>query len=170
MSPPGVKKDDPILQFFGDYRFLSNFWIAPLVWEGVLWPSSEHAYQAAKCLDRSLWPLFIDMRVAAVKHAGRGSFKVKQPDETFIEYKFDLREDWEDVKFEIMYDIVHAKFDQNPDLKQKLLDTGNAHLEEGNHWNDRIWGVCPAGSGNGKNWLGEILMDIRREFQLGFET
>src|SRR4051794_10492805 len=36
--------------FQGEYRFLSNFWPAEVVYEGVTYPSVEHAYQAAKTL------------------------------------------------------------------------------------------------------------------------
>lgn len=157
-----------ILQFFGEYRFLSNFWMAKIKWEGIVWPSTEHAYQAAKCEDRSLWPLFLKMSVVEVKRAGRGSFKVLVDDEIdpyYTEYKFDLRPDWEEVKVSIMHELVLAKFTQNPDLAEKLLTTGDAHLEEGNHWGDKIWGVCPAGSGNGKNYLGRILMLVRSQLR-----
>ena len=63
-----------------------------------------------------------------------------------------------------MHDIVREKFMQNIDLMEKLLATGNAPLQEGNWWGDRYWGVSPAGSGNGKNKLGKILEDVRKEF------
>ena len=77
----------------------------------------------------------------------------------------DMRPDWDDVRLNIMYDIVLAKFAQNPHLAEKLLATGDAELEEGNTWNDRFWGVCPPGSGDGENHLGKTLMRIRAEFK-----
>lgn len=140
---------DSILTFFGKYRFLSNFYPAEFVWDRIIWPSSEHAYVAAKTLDR-------EERLKISRMEGKGVIKR-------YGRQIDLRPDWEEVKYDIMLEIVRAKFSQNPDLKEKLLATGNAHLEEGNHWKDRIWGVCPPGSGNGKNYLGKILMQVREE-------
>ena len=68
-----------------------------------------------------------------------------------------LRSDWEDVKFDVMKEIVILKF-INPNLKEKLLATKDAELIEGNTWNDRCWGVC---DGVGQNNLGRILMEVR---------
>jgi ribA/ribD-fused uncharacterized protein len=142
---------ESILTFFGEYRFLSNFYPAELVWDNIVWSSSEHAYVAAKTNDRKL-------RLEISKMAGKGVVKK-------FGQRLPLRPDWEEVKYDIMLEIVRAKFTQNPDLKAKLLATGDAHLEEGNTWNDRTWGVCPPGSGNGKNWLGKILMQVRKELK-----
>lgn len=140
-----------IATFFGKYRFLSNFYPAEFVWDNIVWPSSEHAYVAAKTLDR-------DLRLQISKMDGKG--QVKRFGKTI-----DLRPDWEEVKVDIMREIVRVKFSQNPDLKQQLLDTGDAELEEGNTWGDRVWGVCPPNSGHGRNELGKILMQLRKEFR-----
>ena len=61
-----------------------------------------------------------------------------------------------------MLNVVRAKFDQHPDLAQKLLETGDEELVEGNTWGDRYWGVC---GGKGKNMLGKILMRVREELR-----
>lgn len=61
-----------------------------------------------------------------------------------------------------MTEVVEAKFTYNPNLKQMLLDTGDAELVEGNTWNDKYWGVC---KGVGQNKLGKILMMLREEFK-----
>jgi ribA/ribD-fused uncharacterized protein len=142
---------EPILTFFGEHRFLSNFFVAELVWDNIVWPSSEHAYQAAKTLDRSE-----RIRISQLKTPGAA----KKCGKTI-----QLRPDWEAVKVEIMYEIVLAKFSQNPELHDRLLATGDAHLEEGNSWHDRTWGVCPVGSGQGLNYLGVILMAVREELR-----
>jgi ribA/ribD-fused uncharacterized protein len=71
-----------------------------------------------------------------------------------------LRHDWEKVKEEYMYQIVKAKFIQNPAIADALLETGNALLIEGNTWGDTIWGMC---NGRGQNKLGKILMRVRSE-------
>ena len=74
-----------------------------------------------------------------------------------------LRDDWEEVKDQIMYEIVLNKFSQNEELRKKLIATGDEYLEEGNTWHDTYWGVC---NGKGKNKLGKILMQVREELKL----
>lgn len=79
--------------------------------------------------------------------------------------KVHLRQDWEDAKVRIMYEICLAKFSQHPKLKERLLVTGNAFIEEDNDWCDTEWGVC---NGYGKNRLGKILMLVRRDLQFEY--
>lgn len=141
------RRDPPVTGFFGEHRFLSNFHIAPILWEGVTYPSTEHAYQAAKSLD-----VQERKRIAALgtpKEARRAGQKVK------------LRPDWDRVKLQVMEEICRLKF-QHPDLRERLLATGDSYLEETNWWRDRYWGVC---EGTGQNQLGKLLMRIRKELQ-----
>lgn len=140
----------PIQTFDGENQFLSNFYPAPLTYEGHRWADSETAYQAMKSSDPE-----IHRQMSQLRHPGKAKRFGKH---------LTLRSDWEFIKVEVMTEIVTAKFDQNPDLKRKLLLTGFAHLEEGNTWNDRTWGVYPPGSGNGKNYLGVILMKLRERY------
>ena len=60
-----------------------------------------------------------------------------------------------------MYKCLRSKFSA-PELREKLLDTGDAELIEGNWWNDTTWGVC---NGVGENRLGKLLMQIRAEIK-----
>jgi ribA/ribD-fused uncharacterized protein len=139
-----------ITSFFGEYRFLSNFYDAPLHYEGRDWPHSEAAYQAMKSLDPK-----DHEHLANVRQPGHAKKYGK-----YIQ----VRPDWEFIKVEIMTEIVKAKFDQNPELKRKLLLTGYAKIEEGNDWGDVTWGISPPGSGIGKNYLGVILMKLREDY------
>ena len=133
-----------ILSFSGEFGFLSNFHFSPFHWDGVDWSTVEHAFQAAKTLDPEQRQAMAQIPTPGdVKKAGRS---------------LSLRSDWEDVKYGIMAEVVYEKFRQNPTLRAKLLATGNAHLEEGNHHGDRIWGTV---DGEGTNWLGKILMEVR---------
>jgi predicted NAD-dependent protein-ADP-ribosyltransferase YbiA (DUF1768 family) len=43
-----------------------------------------------------------------------------------------------------------------------LLETGDAELIEGNDWGDTFWGVC---GGKGNNFLGKLLMEVRKELR-----
>jgi N-glycosidase YbiA len=140
----------PILEFTGENHFLSNFFPASFAWRGKLWATSEHAYQAAKSLDPEVQErIRLLPSPGATKRAGK---------------VIALRPDWEQVKVDIMLEIVFEKFRQNPQLIALLLATGDAELIEGNWWHDRFWGVCPVGSSKGRNELGKILMDIRAAF------
>lgn len=78
-------------------------------------------------------------------------------------YKVKLQENWEDIKIDVMYQIVLAKFSQNEFLKQKLIATGREWLEEGNTWGDRTWGTV---DGIGNNYLGKVLMAVRSVLML----
>lgn len=139
-----------ILEFQGRHRFLSNFYECNLEWDGIKWTSSEAAYQAAKTLDRNKRLEFVNLSPSETKRKGKAVV---------------LRSDWEEVKIEIMAEILFAKFEANPQLKKMLIETGDAHLEEGNNWHDRFWGVCPPGSKTGKNHLGRLLMELRDLYQ-----
>jgi ribA/ribD-fused uncharacterized protein len=140
-----IQNDHVVKGFFGHYRFLSNFEVGDVVYEGVKYPSSENAYQAAKSLDPEIRKQFLNITPSESKKLGR---------------KIEYRTDWEEVKYKVMYDIVYDKFWRNPYLREMLIETGERYLEETNHWKDQIWGVC---NGVGTNWLGKILMDVRTE-------
>lgn len=132
-----------ISEFRGEYYFLSNFYSAPVTYNGMCFENNEAAFQAAKCPERMTE--FCRLNPSEAKRLGR---RVK------------LRGDWEAVKDTVMYEICKAKFSQNPDLADKLVATKDAELIEGNTWGDRIWGVC---DGVGENRLGKILMRVRAE-------
>lgn len=74
-----------------------------------------------------------------------------------------MRSDWEDIKVSIMSDLIAQKFTSNNRLGELLLNTGDAILIEGNHWNDTFWGVC---NNVGKNMLGKLLMQRRKEIKV----
>ena len=133
--------------FHGEYRFLSNFWNAPVTYEGITYLNNEAAFQAAKVLDNKERETFAGLQANEAKKLGR---------------RVQLRPDWEEVKNQVMYDVCLAKFTQNVDLRAKLLSTGDEELVEGNTWGDTCWGVC---RGVGENRLGKILMQIREEFR-----
>jgi N-glycosidase YbiA len=143
-----VSHSPPINSFQGKYRFLSNFYPATIEFEGLTYPDVEHAYQSAKTLDMSE-----RRRIAALptpaeaKHEGES---------------FSPREDWPQIKYQVMLTCVRYKFTHHPELARQLLATGNAYLEEGNTWHDEIWGVY---QGRGTNWLGKILMQVRGELR-----
>ena len=132
--------------FNKEFRFLSNFYPAVVEYDGLEYSSTEHAYQAAKTLD------------AAERRRIRES--QKPGDAKRLGKQVKMRTDWEQIKIGVMRDLVRQKFTKHKELKEKLLATGDAYIEETNTWNDTFWGVC---KGKGHNWLGKILMEIRNE-------
>ena len=134
--------------FRGIYRFLSNFYPCQVKYEGIVYPSSEHAYQAAKTSSQAK-----KLGISEYKTA----FKAK-----CVGHKLQLRKNWESAKESIMFEILCCKFEQNSNLRKRLLDTNNAFLVEGNSWGDTYWGVC---NGVGKNRLGKLLMRVRRRLR-----
>ena len=134
--------------FRGKYYFLSNFYPAQFTYNEVTYLNAEAAFQAQKVFSKEEQLLFANLLPSEAKRLGR---------------RVNLRPDWDRVKDQIMYEVVKAKFEQNPDLRAKLLATGYVYLEEGNTWGDRYWGVDA--NGVGLNKLGHILMQVRRELQ-----
>lgn len=131
--------------FRGKYFFLSNFYPCRIEYDGLVYQNAEAAYQAQKELDFEKRKSYQLLNPYDAKRCGRSA---------------NLRPDWEDVKDSIMYEIILAKFQQNPDLKWLLIDVVDPIVEE-NTWNDTYWGVC---RGKGLNKLGEILTMVRQIF------
>lgn len=136
-------------RFSGEYRFLSNFFSVKIDFAGIVYPSIEHAYQAMKTLHVPTREF-----ISTIDTAGMA----KQYGKTL-----NLRNDWEDVKLQIMLDLLMIKFSK-PTFKLRLLQTGDALLVEGNTWGDTFWGVC---RGVGHNHLGKHLMHVREILKNG---
>lgn len=136
---------EQITRFVGQYAFLNNFYVATFYHNKISYKTVEHAYQALKTLDQQQQQLIINAKTPQIaKQLGRLVM---------------LREDWNDIKTNIMKQLIHEKFN-NPLIEQLLLDTKNAELINNNLWHDTFWGVY---NGVGKNMLGILLMQEREE-------
>jgi len=151
-----METDNLIYGFQGPHRFLSNFWPVPhgIVFDNVIYPTVEHAYQAGKTLDpRQRRAILNASTPGEAKQIGR-RMEITQPD-------------WEDWKLFHMEALVRSKFLAGTKLGAQLLRTGGAKLVEANTWGDRFWGKC---HGTGKNHLGEILMEVRDDLRIQYTT
>ena len=143
-----------ITSFKDDHRFLSNFYQSPVTVKGLTYPNAEAAFQAQKCEkeeDKVKYTLVKNPVVA--KRMGK-----KEPN---------LPENWRELSYGIMLEVVRAKFSL-PEMKEKLLATGDAELAEGNNHHDNLWGdcACPRCTAKvGQNRLGKILMQVRKELR-----
>lgn len=138
-----------INSFHGKYAFLSNAYPVPVKCVGITFQNAEAAYQALKYTDQEIREQFCDLDAREAKLFGRE-----------LEQKPDWDE-WNQKKVDIMLSVVYAKFDQNPELQEKLLETGNAILVQGGLKNDLFWGVSTE-TGTGENYMGAILMHVRK--------
>lgn len=159
----GIRPSDSDISwiFTGKWSILDNFALTPVlvnIGHGMkLYPTSEHAFAAAKADspgDAELIRLCQNPGVA--KAMGR---------------RVPLRPDWEQVKFEVMWHVLKAKFDQHAEACEVLLATKERLIYEGNTWEDRVWGIVERPGArhlwDGRNALGVQLMEIRGMLQRG---
>lgn len=134
------------------YGEFSNFWREPMAFEGKIWPSSEHAFQAAKFAGTE-WEEEVRKCGTPMEAATMGRRR-----------DLPMVSNWNDIRDDVMYKVVKAKFTQSEKLKAVLLDTGTQELIE-HTVNDSYW--ADGGDGSGKNMLGIILMKVREEIRNG---
>lgn len=139
-----------ITEFQNEYRWLSNFAPVKIKIDGIEFPSIEHAYMSAKSDDIE-WKKF-----CSNSNNTAGDVKRKSRNIT-------LKDDWNNIKLDVMKECVNQKFSQEP-YRTKLLETKTQHIQEGNRWNDKFWGVCLKTS-KGENHLGKLIMKVRSELQ-----
>ena len=147
-----------MIKFYGKQSPFSNFHYVEFEYKGYKVKSSEQAFMLEKALmfDKSMVKPILDAtNPVNIKKLGR---KVKNYDET----------KWNEVRYGVMVDILHAKFSVEP-LKSELLGTGDEFIVEASP-TDKIWGAGIAIGDSrlnypkyysGKNLLGQALMDVR---------
>jgi len=147
-----LNKPQKIKEFRGEYSWLSNFAPCEFEYQGIMYSSTEHFYQA--------WKFSAEERprIAALATAALAKEEGK---------KAELCWDWSTVKLEVMKVALEEKF-KIPKFKNLLLSTGNATLVEGNWWHDNFWGDCYCPKCKGKpgiNFLGKMIMAIRNTYK-----
>lgn len=136
---------DVISSFKGEYDFLNNRYGCSFMWQGIRYNNVESAFHASKYTDES------ERKILSRMSADKAVKKSMD---------FTPSAEWEDCKLNIMESILLAKFDQNPSLKKRLIETDNRILINGNNKHETYWGV-DLYSWKGENHLGKILMTIR---------
>ena len=146
-----VHNENEIRGFFGPYLFLSNFWPARVMLDGVEYGSVEVAFQAAKWQPQDREYFLTCTEKDSIAHNRENNPNLY------------TAEQWDAIKVEVMRGLVKQKFDKNlnPDNYAKLIETGDKFLEEKNWWGDIFWGVDL--NGEGRNNLGKILMEVRSQ-------
>jgi ribA/ribD-fused uncharacterized protein len=132
----------------------SNLHRRPFEFEGHIYPTAEHAYQAGKARKKEVrdW-LMAAPSPALLAMAAHGL------------YYWDITPGWSTSKFARMKAVLLAKFSQHTDLGEALLRTGQARLVESatvDNTVNRLWGEV---NGVGQNMLGILLMEVRDEIR-----
>jgi len=136
------------------YGAFSNLFRRPMEFEGRVYPTAEHAYQAGKARKDEVREWILSAPTPSlVAMAAHGL------------YTWDIVPEWSRTKFDRMREVLKAKFSQHEDLKELLLSTGNARLVEAGRTDNavnRTWGEV---NGKGQNMLGVLLMEVRDEIR-----
>jgi ribA/ribD-fused uncharacterized protein len=141
------------------YGAFSNLYRREIEFDGEVFATSEHAYQAGKARKPAVRKWLMDApSPSLLAMAAHGL------------YYWDIAPGWSTTKFDRMRAVLRAKFTQHPDFRDLLLSTGDAKLVEtatvDNEVN-RLWGEV---NGVGRNMLGVLLMELRTELRDNAET
>lgn len=132
--------------------WLSNFFVSPFTLEGKEYQTVEHYFQSQKFKGTPHEESIRSQPTARSAKIEGGNRSTP------------IRDDWEAVKLDVMYNGVYAKFVQNAKLKKQLIATHDARLVHMTQWGDNFWGS--GSKGQGMNMLGIILMQVRQRFYL----
>ena len=142
--------------YFKNDTKLTNYFLCDVIVDGIKYSSSEAAYHSQKFLDEDIKKIMIKLTPDESKHVSR-------------ELSRFIRDDWENVKYDLMKKVVMEKFKQNQDCLEELLNTQSMELiEDTTGWHDNIWGECTCEECKNKehkNYLGKILMEVRRKLK-----
>ncbi len=143
--------DKQVFFYEQDFYVLSNFSSFTLIWNGEHFYTSEAAYHWEKFPSNP--EVRYQIQYAPSAHV---AFQIAAKNKHLV------RPDWNDIKFDVMKQILLAKIDQHEYVRRKLLATGDRELIE-DSWRDDVWGWGP--NRDGRNMLGKIWMLIRAELR-----
>ena len=155
-----VQIDDRTLAYQSELAPFSSFYPCKIVCGSHTFFCLEQAFQfvRAKNLNKPL--------AATRIYLSRDVHFIKQ-----LGHELGTSDAWEAREFDVMYECMKKKYEQNPDLKALLLKTDDLELVEATP--DRLWGCGATLSSTvirkhtwpGQNKHGVILMTIREELR-----
>ena len=144
------KMNDVIGFYPREFYCLDNFSSFKVEWDGYLYASLEEAYQTAKFLKSA----------PEIAEEIKKSHSAHEAQKIAFANKDKVRSDWQEVKLTIMEELLRKKLQQNPYVKQKLLQTKDYIIVEYSpKENFGGWGK----DRNGENPLGKLWMKLRDE-------
>lgn len=145
-----MENKDAITFYEKEYYMLSNFSAFAISWNGKLYATSEHIYQAEK---------FEDETIREMIRESLSPYDTKRIAHT---HKQHYKENWEGTKRAVMKRILQEKVKQHSYIKEKLLLSGTREIIEDSP-SDSFWGS--RSDGKGENTLGKLWMEIREELR-----
>ena len=151
-------KENEIHAFAGSNDKLSNFYPCEVKMDGRVFTSGEQAYAHAKAIHNKR------PDIAAKIIEASNAREVKQESN-----KIKTDEKWSEIKVEVMEEVLRSKIDENDDIKQHLIDTGDMDLAEAvigeNFWGSGLPKKATANTDPekwpGENMLGKMWMKMR---------
>jgi len=133
------------------FYVFNNFSAHAIEFEGKLYPTAEHAYQAAKCTDpRGQEEIRNARSPLYAKEISNGTYRSARD------------ADWDSKKLDVVEAILRAKLAQHQEARGALRDSGDEEIIEDSP-TDYFWGV--GADGTGRNMLGRLWMKLRQEFE-----
>ena len=136
------------------YGAFSNLYKRPIEFEGRIYPTAEHAYQAGKARKEAVREWILSAPTPSLLAMAAHGL-----------YTWEVAPDWSQTKFDRMRRVLRAKFTQHEDLRELLLSTGELRLVEAGRVDtevNRVWGEI---RGKGLNMLGVLLMELRADLR-----
>lgn len=153
MTNHGLDTDSQVLFYEQEFYPLSNFSAFALRWKHLRFDTSEAAYHWEK------FPGYPSVQASIqLAPSAHEAFQLARRLRDFC------RPDWDDIKVDVMREILRAKVRQHEYVRRKLIDTGDRELIE-NSWRDDFWGW--GAKQDGTNELGKLWMQIRTEIRNG---
>ena len=155
--------DNPI-QYFSKTRewgWLSTFEKAsPFLFLNRQYETVEHAFNAQKCFDAAYQDLFTQ---GTINYIGDDPLlaKVTGSKKSFETSLFSLRKDWNSMRVNIMKQCTDAFYQENPTLKEKMINTYPRQLQHTGYKIGTFWGMQKE---KGNNEHGKILMNLRLQY------
>lgn len=130
----------------------------------ISYPTAEHYMMHQKALIYS--DEAMATKILATKSPAEAKYLARE-----VNISIDKGKRWEKQKYDVVERGIFLKFSQNPDLKRRLLETGERELVEASP-SDRVWGIgFPADVAEeyrdewGMNLLGQALMSVREQLR-----
>jgi ribA/ribD-fused uncharacterized protein len=155
-KPTNASKDE--ISFYRSnekpYGAFSNLFRCEVEFDGRVYATAEHAYQAGKAAKPAVREWILQAPTPALAAMAAHGL-----------YTWDIVPNWASIKIDRMRGVLRAKFSQHENLQQLLLGTGSRRLVEAGTTNNavnRFWGEV---DGKGENTLGKLLMELREELR-----
>ncbi len=133
-----------------EFYCLDNFSSFKVKYKGYIYASLEEAYQSAG----------FEMSAPEIAQQIKNSFSAHEAQKIAMKNKDKLQPNWNEIKLDVMEELLRLKVNQNPYVKKKLLETREYMIVEDSP-KDNFWGWGQ--DRNGENNLGKLWMKIRDE-------